>query len=90
MYYHRQFLTRKIANYQVLDKLENILDDYINNDQIQTKGLPTVSYISEMLNVSPNYLTRLLKTLTGQSTQQHIHGKLIAKAKESYRPPNSR
>jgi AraC-like DNA-binding protein len=41
-----------------------------------------VQYISETLNVSPNYLSGLLKTLTGQSTQQHIHDKLIEKAKE--------
>jgi AraC-like DNA-binding protein len=32
--------------------------------------------------MSPNYLSVLLKTLTGQSTQQHIHDKLIEKAKE--------
>ena len=30
----------------------------------------------------PNYLSGLLKVLTGQSTQQHIHEKLIEKAKE--------
>lgn len=46
------------------------------------KGLPTVQYIAETLNVSPNYLSVLLKVLTGQSTQQHIHDKLIEKAKE--------
>ena len=46
------------------------------------QGLPTVHYISETLNVSPNYLSNLLKVLTGQSTQQHIHEKLIEKAKE--------
>ena len=44
--------------------------------------MPTVQYIAETLNVSPNYLSGLLKTLTGQSTQQHIHDKLIEKAKE--------
>lgn len=30
----------------------------------------------------PNYLSDMLRTLTGQSTQQHIHAKLIEKAKE--------
>lgn len=38
--------------------------------------------MAEILNVSPNYLSVLLKVLTGQSTQQHIHDKLIEKAKE--------
>ncbi|HEY1200918.1 MAG TPA: helix-turn-helix transcriptional regulator [Niastella sp.] len=81
-YYHRQFITRKISNYQVLDKLEVILSTYFNSDQLLRQGLPSVTYISEQLNVSPNYLSRLLKTLTGQSTQQHIHARLIEKAKE--------
>jgi len=37
--------------------------------------------VAEQLHVSPNYLSSLLKVLTGQSTQQHIHEKVIEKAK---------
>ncbi|WP_316786970.1 helix-turn-helix transcriptional regulator [Pedobacter frigiditerrae] len=81
-YYHRQFLTRKITNHSILNKLENILDVYFNNDSLLQKGIPTVQYVADALNVSPNYLSGLLKVLTGQSTQQHIHSKLIEKAKE--------
>ncbi|MEO7211395.1 helix-turn-helix transcriptional regulator [Mucilaginibacter sp.] len=81
-FYHRQFITRKIANHQVLDRLENILAHYFKNDALATQGLPTVAYIADALNVSPGYLSGLLKTLTGQSTQQHIHNTLIEKAKE--------
>jgi AraC family transcriptional activator of pobA len=81
-FYHRQFITRKISNHQVLARLEDLLAAYFNSDAIATKGLPTVQYIADSLNVSPNYLSGLLKTLTGQSTQQHIHEKLIEKAKE--------
>lgn len=81
-FYQRQFITRKISNHQILDKLEKLLSDYLNSDDLITKGLPTVQYISDNLNVSPTYLRSLLKTLTGQSTQQHIHDKLIEKAKE--------
>ena len=44
--------------------------------------MPTVQYIAQSLNITPNYLSVLLKVLTGQSTQQHIHNKLIEKAKE--------
>jgi len=81
-FYQRQFITRKIANHQILDRLEQLLSDYFNGDDLVTKGLPTVQYISENLNISPTYLRSLLKTLTGQNTQQHIHDKLIEKAKE--------
>ena len=81
-FYHRQFITRKITNHKVLDSLEEILTEYFNSDELTGKGLPTVQYIAGQLNVSPNYLSSLLKVLTGQSTQQHIHNKLIEKAKE--------
>lgn len=81
-FYHRQFLTHKKVNHQILDRFEKLLVDYLKNVDIIHKGLPTVQYISEELNVSVSYLSRLLKTLTGQSTQQHIHDKLIEKAKE--------
>lgn len=81
-FYQRQFITRKISNHQVLDRLEKLLSDYFNSDDLATKGLPTVQYISEALHVSPGYLRGLLKTLTGQNTQQHIHSKLMEKAKE--------
>jgi AraC-like DNA-binding protein len=81
-FYQRQFITRKITNHQILGRLEELLTDYFTGDDLATKGLPTVQYIADTLNVSPGYLSGLLKLLTGQSTQQHIHDKLIEKAKE--------
>ena len=80
-FYHRQFITRNMTNHKVLDRLEEVLTEYFRGDDLK-KGLPTVQYIAEALNVSPSYLSSLLKILTGQSTQQHIHDKLIEKAKE--------
>lgn len=81
-FYQRQFLTRKIASHQALTKLEEWLDAYFNSQDALLKGLPSVQVIAEALHVSPNYLSTLLKVHTGQSTQQHIHEKLIEKAKE--------
>ncbi|GAB3716846.1 AraC family transcriptional regulator [Spirosoma flavus] len=81
-FYHRQFLTRRKANHQILQRLEQLLAAYFNSDDLMTRGLPSVHYISDQLNVSVSYLSRLLTTLTGQTTQQHIHDKLIEKAKE--------
>lgn len=80
-FYHRQFLTRKVSNHKILDKMEDILEEYFKGTSLIDTGLPTVHYLAENLNVSPSYLSGLLKTLTGQSTQQHIHNKLIEKAK---------
>jgi len=81
-FYHRQFITRKITNHKILTRLEELLTNYFNSDDLVNKGLPSVQYVADRLNVSPNYLSDLLKVLTGQSTQQHIHDKLIEKAKE--------
>jgi len=81
-FYHRQFITRKITNHKILDRLEDMLNDYFKSDDLIKKGLPTVQHIAEALNISPSYLSAMLKALTGQSTQQHIHEKLIEKAKE--------
>ena len=81
-FYNRQFLTRKISSHQTLNRVEELLDKYFNKGDLIQKGLPSVQFIAEALNVSPTYLSALLKALTGQSTQQHIHEKLIEKAKE--------
>ncbi|MGY4384012.1 AraC-like DNA-binding protein [Pedobacter sp. UYP24] len=87
-FYHRQFITRKITNHQILNRLEELLDSYFNNDNLLEKGLPTVQFVADNLNISPSYLSGLLKVLTGQSTQQHIHDHLIEKAKEKLSTTN--
>jgi len=66
----------------MLDRLEVTLREYFDSEMIAKKGLPTVQYIAETLNISASYLSAMLKMLTGRSTQQHIHDKLIEKAKE--------
>lgn len=81
-FYKRQFLTRKVANNDLLQRLEDLLNDYFNNDISSSKGLPTVQYMAEQLNLSSSYLSDMLRSLTGQNAQQFIHGKLLEKAKE--------
>lgn len=81
-FYQRQFITRHKAHHQFLEKLENLLNDYFESDDIKEQGLPSVQFLSEKLNMSPQYMRSLLKSLTGQTTQQIIHEKLIEKAKE--------
>lgn len=72
-FYQRQFITRKIANSKILTTLESLLVDYFKDDRVMEKGMPTVQFIADSLNISPNYLSRLLRHLTGQSTRQFIH-----------------
>jgi AraC family transcriptional activator of pobA len=88
-FYKRQFITRKAVSNSLLQKLEEILDDYFNNKKSLSQGIPTVQYLSEHLNISPSYLSDMLRSLTGQNAQQHIHNKLIEKAKEKLSATNS-
>lgn len=81
-FYNRQFITRKKASSDLLVKLEDLLTEYFVLQNESQAGLPTVKYVADKLNVSPNYLSDMLRTLTGQSTQQHIHDKVIEKTKE--------
>ena len=81
-FYQRQFITRKKSNHTILEQFEKILNDYFKSEDSSTIGLPTVKSISSSLKLSSNYLSRLLKTLTGKSTQEFIHEKLIQLAKE--------
>jgi len=80
-FYNRQFITRKKTNDQLLSRLEELLAGYFNSEELIAKGLPGVGYLAENLHVSPKYLSSLLKVLTGLTAQQHIHEKLIERAK---------
>jgi AraC-like DNA-binding protein len=81
-FYKRQFITRKVVSNNLLQRLEDLLADYFSNEQATNRGIPTVQYLADNVHLSPSYLSDMLRALTGQSAQQHIHDKLIEKAKE--------
>lgn len=81
-FYDRQFLTRKAVNNDLLAKLEQHLEVYFNEEKSLIKGLPSVNAVAENLNITPRYLSDLLRNLIGLNTQQFIHEKVIEKAKE--------
>ncbi|KIO76309.1 AraC family transcriptional regulator [Pedobacter lusitanus] len=81
-FYKRQFITRKASSSSLLQQLEEILEEYFNSAKSLSQGTPTVQFLSEKLNITPSYLSDMLRSLTGQNAQQLIHHKLIEKAKE--------
>lgn len=81
-YYNRQFITRKTATSDLMVRFESLLADYFDTGKPLTNGLPAVDELAAALNVSAHYLSDMLRSLTGQNTQQHIHAKLVEKAKE--------
>jgi len=81
-FYNRQFVTRKTVNHDLLTQMEQLLSDYFDKEEALNRGLPSVEYLAGQLHLSPHYLSDMLRSLTGQNAQQHIHEKLIEKAKE--------
>jgi len=81
-YYTRQFITRKAANHDLLTRLDILLTEHFDTRKAKENGLPTVQDVAAQLQVSQRYLSDMLRSLTGQNAQQHIHNKLIEKAKE--------
>jgi AraC-like DNA-binding protein len=87
-FYKRQFITRKAVNHDLLTQMEQLLNGYFDSADAISKGVPTVEYLAEQLLLSPRYLSDMLRSLTGQNAQQHIHEKLIEKAKEKLSTTN--
>lgn len=80
-FYDRQFFTRNKTGNDVTQRFESLLNDYFNDEQLIERGIPEVKYFAEKLNLSPNYLSDLLSKFTGKTTIEHIHLKLVDKAK---------
>jgi AraC family transcriptional activator of pobA len=80
-FYNRQFITRKIVHNDLLSEMEAYLKSYFNNELAIADGLPTVQDVANQLKISSRYLNDMLRSLTGQTTQQHIHSRLIENAK---------
>lgn len=81
-FYKRQFLTRHVVTNELLQQVEDLLNTYFEEEQPVVRGIPTVQYLAEQLNYTPNYLSDVLRSLTGLNAQQHIHQKLIEISKE--------
>jgi AraC family transcriptional regulator, transcriptional activator of pobA len=81
-FYDRQFITRDNVNKGVLEKFEEVLNNYFSSEKPQTIGLPSVAYCAGELNLSANYFGDLIKKETGTSAQEYIQAKVIMVAKE--------
>ncbi len=80
-FYDRQFYTRTNLNKDIASEFEHLLRDYYAKNKQLELGIPTVQFCGESLNISPKYLSDLLRKETGQSTQDHIHKYIIEEAK---------
>lgn len=81
-FYNRQFLTRKSHGIDVLASFERLVKAYLNSELPMMEGFPQVQFFSDKLHLSPNYLSDLLRNLTGRNARQHIQDAVVDKAKE--------
>jgi AraC family transcriptional activator of pobA len=81
-FYDRQFTTRENVNKGILQKFEELLNEYFGSDKPRELGLPSVSFCADQLNLSANYFGDLIKKETGKSAQEYIQLKTMDVAKE--------
>lgn len=80
-FYERQFYSREVINSTVIEKFNALLDGYMANE-IREKGLPTVAYFADRLNLSSGYFGELVKTSTGTTAKDMIADRLVSAARE--------
>ena len=81
-FYDRQFITRDNVHKGILERFENLLNEYYQSDKPQTIGLPSVAWCANELNLSAGYFGDLIKKETGKTAQEYIQAKVIDVAKE--------
>jgi AraC-like DNA-binding protein len=80
-FYKRQFINRRELSGKTVSKFNDALAGYFKNDLLLTQGLPSVSMLASRLNLSPRYLSDLLKQETGKTAIDLIHIYLVNEAK---------
>lgn len=81
-FYDRQFITREHVNKGIVERFENLLNNYFSSDKPQHMGLPSVALCADALHLSANYFGDLIKKETGIAALEYIHAKVIDVAKE--------
>lgn len=79
-FFERQFNTRTNVHQDTAQQFERHLKAYFNSELIQ-KGLPSIQYFADKLNLSQNYLSDLLQKESGRSAKDFINDYVVEKAK---------
>lgn len=88
-YYDRQFDTRRLKNYDLVQKLDSMLEAYLTSkDMTRRLGQPTVAWCSSQFHLSPNYFGDMIKRQLHITAQEYIQGKIIERAKQLIADPS--
>lgn len=79
-YYKRQFTDNEYFKQKITFKIKLLLQDHYRDLSQPVKMAPTVSALASQLNLSPNYLTDLVRQETGKSTIGLIQEYVIEQA----------
>lgn len=80
-FYERHFNTPSEENADIAHQFHSLIKDYYFEGNFSNKGIPSVEYFSERMNLSSHYLSDLLKKTTGFSVKNHINNFILDKAK---------
>lgn len=84
-FYERQYEMRTWANHNLLQRLENVLDNYLSSGMPAQQGQPTVAWCAAQFNLSPNYFGDLVKRELHITAQEYVQNKLITAAQNLLR-----
>lgn len=66
-YFGRQFLTRKNFHQDNVETFWRLIDDHLDSAAQMESGLPTVNQLAEAMNMSPGYMSDMLRKQTGKN-----------------------
>ena len=89
-FYKRQFIHRSELSGKTVTRFNEALASYFENGPLLTQGLPNVAALATQLNLSPRYLSDLLKQETGKTAIELIHISLVNEAKNRLRLDDQR
>lgn len=88
-FYKRQFINRAELSGKTVSKFNDALAVYLKS-ALSEQGLPSVNALAAQLNLSPRYLSDMLKRETGKTAIELIHIHLIKEAKNRLRTDQQR
>jgi len=82
-FYDHQFDTKKARASELVKKLDNLLDRYLEEESglPQRFGPPQVAWCSAQFNLSANYFGDLVKQELGMTARRFIQNKIVVRAK---------
>lgn len=89
-FYKRQFINRTELSGKMISKFNEALAAYYKDGLLPAQGLPNVAALASHLNLSPRYLSDMLKQETGKTAIELIHISLVNEAKNRLRLDDQR